>query len=73
MSKLSPDQVDAILQAARPLPPADREAFFADVVEALAQLSELGIGAVYRICREVQRKYIYPPTTKHEPRQPSMR
>ena len=73
MSKLSEDQVDAILQAARPLPPADREAFFQDVTDALADLDDLGDGVVYRVTRDVQRKYWNPPAINHAPRSPSPR
>ena len=46
MSKLSPDQVDAVLRAARPLAPANYGAFIDEVNTALAELGDLGDGLV---------------------------
>ena len=64
MFKLSSDQADAILRAARPLPPADHDAFLEDVSSALAGL-EIGDGVIHRVCRDVQRKYFDPPNLNH--------
>lgn len=63
MSKqsLSPDQVDAILQAAAPLAPYDHAAFLEDVSVVLADLGEVGDGTLHRIVRDVQRKHFDPP------------
>ena len=61
MSKLSEDQVETILQAAVPLAPANRDAFFQEVTAALADLGDLGDGIVHRVVRDVQRKYFDPP------------
>ena len=61
MRKLTSDQADAILSAARPLPPADQEPFLEEVSAALAELGDLGDGIVHRIVRDVQRKYLKPP------------
>ena len=61
MSKLSPDQVDAILHAARPLPPANYAAFLEEVSAALAELGDLGDGVVHRVVRDVQRRHWDPP------------
>ena len=57
MRKLCPDQVDAVLRAARPLASADQEPFFKEVSSALADLSDLGDGVVHRIIRDVQHRY----------------
>ena len=57
MFKLSSDQIDAVLRAARPLPPADYAAFLDEVSLALADLGDLGDGVVHRVIREVQHKY----------------
>ena len=65
MATLSPDQVDAVLRAARPLPPADHAAFLEDVSSALAELGDLGDGIVHRVVRDVQRKYWGSPNLSH--------
>ena len=61
MSKLSSDQLETILRAARPLARGDHDAFIADVTEALANCAELGEGVVHRVVRDVQRRYWSPP------------
>lgn len=61
MAKLSDDQINAILNAARPLPPADHAAFLEEVSTALAELGDLGDGVVHRVCRDVQRRLLKPP------------
>jgi hypothetical protein len=53
---LDDSQLDAIMRAAAPLQPQDRDAFLKDVAHALNG-HELGDGIVGRICAEVQRKY----------------
>ena len=58
--KFTDDQLSIILSAASPLPAVDRDQFIDDVVEALDGL-EIGDGAVSRICRDVQRRYLKPP------------
>ena len=60
MSKLSDSQIDAILNAARPLPSADHATFLEEVTEALAGL-EIGDGVIHRVCRDVQRRFLKPP------------
>ena len=65
MRKLSPDQADAVLRAARPLPPADHAAFLEDVSSALAELRDLGDGIVHRVVRDIQRKYWGSPNLNH--------
>ena len=65
MRKLSSDQADAVLRAANPLPTADRDLFFNDVIEALAGLGDLGDGIVHRVVRDIQRKYFDPPNLNH--------
>lgn len=65
MATLSPDQIEAVLRAARPLPPADHDAFLEEVSSALAELGDLGDGIVHRIVRDVQRKYWGSPNLSH--------
>ena len=65
MRKLSPDQADAVLRAARPLPPADYDAFLEEVSTALADLADPGDGIVHRVVRDIQRKYWGSPNLSH--------
>ena len=52
MSKpLSDSQVEILLSAARPLPPAAHAAFLEEATEALTGCPELGDGVVYRTVR----------------------
>ena len=57
MSKLSSDQVEAVLRAARPLAPADHAAFLEEVSAAIADLPVVGDGVVHRVIRDVQRRH----------------
>jgi hypothetical protein len=59
--KLSDAELDAVLAAARPIAPDRRDEFLQAVVDALAGLSELGPGAVYRAIRTVQKQFFEPP------------
>jgi hypothetical protein len=59
--KLSDDELDAVLAAARPLPVQSRDEFLQAVADALANEREIGPGAVFRICRETQKRYFDPP------------
>ena len=44
--RLSDDELDAVMLAARPLRPHDRDAFLQEVANALAGCSEIGPGTV---------------------------
>lgn len=61
MVKLSPDQAETILRAARPLGPSDGASFIEEVRSVLADFPEIGDGLVHRIIRDIQRKYFDPP------------
>ena len=52
---LSDSQLDTIMRAAGPLPPAQRAAFLHDVAAA-RNGHELGDGLVARVCAEQQRR-----------------
>ena len=56
----SDEQLDAIMRAAQPLAPADRERFVEAVTTAL-QGRELSDGAVYLAIRKAQRQFFVPP------------
>jgi hypothetical protein len=59
--KLTDAQLSAVFEAARPLQPADRDAFLVDLAGALQGQENLGDGTVFRLIREVQRRYFDPP------------
>jgi hypothetical protein len=60
--KLSDDEVEAILQAARPIPRHLRRAFLVAVADELQRLGELrGPGSSHRIIKMVARSYFDPP------------
>jgi hypothetical protein len=56
----SDEQLDAIMHAAHPLAPANRERFVEAVTAAL-QGRELSDGAVYLAIRKAQRQFFAPP------------
>jgi hypothetical protein len=58
---LSDAQLDAVFEAARPLPRASRDAFLLDVAAALQSLVDPGDGDVARAIRAVQRRHFDPP------------
>ena len=61
--KLSDDELDAIMSAAQPLDRDRRGSFLEAVASALARHDgEIGVGTVYAICVEQQRKFFDPPS-----------
>jgi hypothetical protein len=58
---LSDDQITSIMQLSRPLQPDQRTAFLEMLATKLQGQTELGDGALYRICRELQREVLDPP------------
>jgi hypothetical protein len=64
--RLSDDELDAVMLAARPLRPHDRDAFLQEVANALAGCSEIGPGTVAKACRAAQRKFFDPPELSHD-------
>ena len=67
---LSDAQLSAVMQACQPLLPADRGAFLQALAHALRGEPEIGDGAVFRACRELQKQFFRPPTisTPQSPR-----
>jgi hypothetical protein len=59
--KLSDQELDHILAAARPLPVGARDAFLQSVARALSGRDVVGPGTVHQVCRELQRQYFDPP------------
>jgi hypothetical protein len=58
---LSDSQITAIMALARPLLPSQRTAFLEMLAGKLDGHGELGDGALYRICRELQRQVLGAP------------
>jgi hypothetical protein len=61
MIALDNDELEQINFAARPLEPQARSEFLAALAAALEQHQQRGPGAIYRACRELQRKFFDPP------------
>jgi hypothetical protein len=61
MISLNDDEMAAITDAARPLPPKLRGEFLRAVAAEIEQQHQRGPGAIYRACRELQRKFFDPP------------
>ncbi len=59
--RLTDSQLDAVFEAARPLPRASRDAFLLDLAAVLAGIADPGDGDVARAIRAVQRKHFDPP------------
>ena len=60
------DNLQAIVDsAALPLRPCDRPLFFASVGAELSRHPEVGPGSVFRVCREVQKRYFDPPAQSY--------
>jgi hypothetical protein len=55
------ESYDIIMRAAAPLARGLRDGFLEDVASTLRNIGDPGPGALYRLCREVQRKYWDPP------------
>ena len=60
----SDSELAAVIEAARPIPPRDRDAFLRDVAAELAKHPEIGPGVVDRVVREIQRRHL-PARTGH--------
>jgi hypothetical protein len=58
--RLSDDELDAVMAAARPLAVERRDAFLQRVASAL-EGCEIGPGVVYRVAAQVQREFFEPP------------
>ncbi len=59
--KLSDDELNAVLAAARPLAVEMRDPFLHAVAHALSGRKEIGPGVVHQVCRELQRQFWDPP------------
>jgi hypothetical protein len=62
---LTDSELQAVLNACKPLQPRDRDAFLRDVANEIAALSMCGDGAVHRVIATVQRRHWDPPHLGH--------
>jgi hypothetical protein len=56
--RLTDHDFDRLMQAAKPVPVPDRDAFLKDVAAELGQHEVVGPGLLHRVISEVQRRYI---------------
>jgi hypothetical protein len=71
---LSDAEIAHVMAACRPLAVEQRDAFLLAIAQTLSGLSDHGDGAVYRVCRELQRHFFDPPELpRHAPRWSSRR
>jgi hypothetical protein len=61
MIKLTDDELNAVMAAAKPIAVDRRDAFLQEVASALASCSEIGPGTVHRVCAAAQRQFFEPP------------
>ena len=59
--RLTDDELDAVLAAARPLPVDRRDAFLQQVASSLQRCGPIGPGVVHRICAAAQREFFDAP------------
>jgi hypothetical protein len=60
MIALSNDELAAVMTAAAPIPPRDRDQFLRDVASELSRHPELGPGIVGRVTAKIQRQHLAP-------------
>jgi hypothetical protein len=65
---LTDEQLDSVMNAARPLEVNRRDAFLHDVAEELARLPIIGNGELRRILTQVQRRHFDAPEPRAEAR-----
>jgi hypothetical protein len=58
---LSDSQITTIMGLARPLSPAQRIAFLEMVAAKLNGQRDIGDGAIFRLCRDLQKELFDPP------------
>ena len=66
--RLNDDELQAVMDAARPLQPRDRDRFLQAVAHAIAELPEVGPGSVHRAIASVWRQHYDAPDLRAESR-----
>jgi hypothetical protein len=64
---LSDSELNAVMDAARPLAVECRSAFLRRVAEELGRCEVIGPGTVHRVCVEAQRAFFDPPSFAERP------
>jgi hypothetical protein len=59
--ELNDSEMSVLLELSRPVEPAQRTAFMAEVAQALETSGTRGEGAVHRVARTIQRRFFDPP------------
>ena len=66
---LTDSELEAVMAAARPLAPRDRDRFLQAVAQAIAELPERGPGSVYRAIHDTfKTHFVAPDLRTDEPR-----
>jgi hypothetical protein len=58
--RLTDDELDAVMAAARPIAIGRRDAFLQRVADELGRCDLVGLGTVHRICAAAQRQFFDP-------------
>jgi hypothetical protein len=58
---LSDDELTAVMDVCKPLPPQDRDQFLRAICAELEKHPVVGPGLIHRVCRDLQRRYFDPP------------
>jgi hypothetical protein len=64
--RLTDQELDAVFESARVLPPRDRDLFLQLLAQELDKQQELGPGLIARIARDLQRSLFAPPLSTVE-------
>jgi hypothetical protein len=64
---LTDDDLDAIMRAATPLQPHQRDGFLRDIADEISKLPAVGPGSLHRVIMIVQRRHYDPPDFRSGP------
>jgi hypothetical protein len=70
---LSDAEIDAVMSAAKPIPPERRDEFLRAVADALAQAGEIGPGSLHRLLIGMQRAFFDSPNLDGAEEEPQPR
>jgi hypothetical protein len=66
--RLSDQELAVLMEMAQPLMPKDRSEFVAICCQILGRCEFIGAGAIYRVAREVQKRFWIPPDPRPTPK-----
>jgi hypothetical protein len=64
MLSLSDEELDVVMNLARPLEPQLRDPFLRSVASELERHPEIGVGLIFRVGKQLQRDFLRPPSTR---------